>query len=310
MPANQPQQGGLQTERKELRNGLYMRPSSDPFTKEWVVCAENGDVLGVGYSRKDVDEVAAHLAPVEPTVPLWEVPTLEKCVQCSSKNLRWCPSKEQGVSRWHCGSCSATGLWGGEVTAPSPKPTHSGTGELLRKFSLGESVTKTKGSKWTGKVVGFYSTTLTPVGYAVESDTEVGSVQIYPETALFAVPQGPAPTGEEDYAGKLSHLLMYLTDGRLSKPDYDTAMLEAMIDDHVNELVDEEMKRRVAQPPVDKPERSAEVSPVIIADFSVRATRLIADKLKAEGIEVGHDLGIILMPLFASQILIRCFNGL
>lgn len=52
------------------------------------------------------------------------------------------------------------------------------------KFQLGDRVTKTKGSKWTGRVVGFYSTALTPVGYAVESETETGSVQIYPEAAL------------------------------------------------------------------------------------------------------------------------------
>ena len=45
-------------------------------------------------------------------------------------------------------------------------------------------MTKTKGSKWTGRVVGFYSTTLTAIGYAVESETETGSVQIYPEAAL------------------------------------------------------------------------------------------------------------------------------
>jgi len=53
-----------------------------------------------------------------------------------------------------------------------------------RKFHLGERVTKIKGSQWTGRVVGFYSTELTPIGYAVESETERGSVQIYPEAAL------------------------------------------------------------------------------------------------------------------------------
>jgi dihydrofolate reductase (trimethoprim resistance protein) len=52
------------------------------------------------------------------------------------------------------------------------------------KFRLGGTVTKIKGSNWTGKVVGFYSTSLTPRGYAVESATEKGSVQIYPEAAL------------------------------------------------------------------------------------------------------------------------------
>lgn len=39
-----------------------------------------------------------------------------------------------------------------------------------------------KGDKgqWRGKVVGFYSTEITPEGYAVESVFEKGSVQIYP----------------------------------------------------------------------------------------------------------------------------------
>lgn len=59
--------------------------------------------------------------------------------------------------------------------------------EQFNTFSIGQMVTKTKGSQWTGKVVGVYSTTLTPEGYAVESDTEKGSVQIYPVTALKAV---------------------------------------------------------------------------------------------------------------------------
>lgn len=52
------------------------------------------------------------------------------------------------------------------------------------QFKIGDTVCKTKGSKWQGKIVGQYSTALTPNGYAVESDTETGSVQIYPASAL------------------------------------------------------------------------------------------------------------------------------
>lgn len=55
------------------------------------------------------------------------------------------------------------------------------------KFTAGQRVRKTKGSSWQGKVVGFYKTDLTAVGYAVESEREPGSVQIYPENALEAV---------------------------------------------------------------------------------------------------------------------------
>lgn len=54
-------------------------------------------------------------------------------------------------------------------------------------WPIGMRVTKTKGSSWTGKIVGHYSTNLTPVGVAVESENEPGSVQIYPVTALRAL---------------------------------------------------------------------------------------------------------------------------
>lgn len=55
-------------------------------------------------------------------------------------------------------------------------------------FSMGDEVRKIRGSRWQGKVVGFYSTELTPEGYAVESSSETGSVQIYPASALERVP--------------------------------------------------------------------------------------------------------------------------
>lgn len=55
------------------------------------------------------------------------------------------------------------------------------------KWPLGKRVRKKKGSSWQGKIVGFYATELTPEGYAVESEREPGSVQIYPVTALEEV---------------------------------------------------------------------------------------------------------------------------
>lgn len=51
-------------------------------------------------------------------------------------------------------------------------------------WNLGVRVRKISGSSWQGKVVGYYSTELTPFGYCVESEREPGSVQIYPEKAL------------------------------------------------------------------------------------------------------------------------------
>ncbi|EHR70718.1 R67 dihydrofolate reductase [Burkholderiales bacterium JOSHI_001] len=53
-----------------------------------------------------------------------------------------------------------------------------------KTFRMGDKVRKVRGSQWHGRVVGWYSTDLTPEGYAVESDTERGSVQIYPASAL------------------------------------------------------------------------------------------------------------------------------
>lgn len=52
------------------------------------------------------------------------------------------------------------------------------------KFKMGQMVKKIRGSEWLGKVVGTYSTELTPEGYCVESFVHRGSVQIYPASAL------------------------------------------------------------------------------------------------------------------------------
>lgn len=74
----------------------------------------------------------------------------------------------------------------------------------MRTFKLGDRVTKTRGSNWTGRVVGTYRTKLTPEGYAVESETECGSVQIYPVSALQFAPAvlpGDPREGWIDWAG-------------------------------------------------------------------------------------------------------------
>ena len=54
----------------------------------------------------------------------------------------------------------------------------------LGMFALGTRVRKKTGSRWQGRIVGYYSTELTPSGYAIESETEIGSVQIYPASAI------------------------------------------------------------------------------------------------------------------------------
>jgi hypothetical protein len=59
----------------------------------------------------------------------------------------------------------------------------------LSDFRRRVRVEKKSGSRWTGEIVGAYSTALTPVGWCVESETETGSVQIYPEKALRLAPK-------------------------------------------------------------------------------------------------------------------------
>lgn len=60
----------------------------------------------------------------------------------------------------------------------------------LAKWGIGTRLRKKSGSEWQGKVVGFYTTELTPIGYAIESESHKGSVQIYPELALEEVHEG------------------------------------------------------------------------------------------------------------------------
>lgn len=57
----------------------------------------------------------------------------------------------------------------------------------LGAWVIGTRLRKKSGSSWQGRVVGYYSTELTDVGYCIESEREPGSVQIYPASALEPV---------------------------------------------------------------------------------------------------------------------------
>ena len=59
----------------------------------------------------------------------------------------------------------------------------------LSTFPLGTRVRKKTGSSWQGRVVGYYSSSLTSLGLCVESERELGSVQIYPLKALEVLPE-------------------------------------------------------------------------------------------------------------------------
>jgi dihydrofolate reductase (trimethoprim resistance protein) len=73
------------------------------------------------------------------------------------------------------------------VTQQNLDNLHAYFAKGLLGFKLGDTVSKKSGAQWEGKIVGFYSTDLTVAGYAVESNSHKGSVQIYPETALERV---------------------------------------------------------------------------------------------------------------------------
>lgn len=94
-------------------------------------------------------------------------PSLELCVQFSEDGKH--------IRKW-----SRLPFQGGECLY-----SHPTSGDAVREaqFKLGDFVEKKSGSSWRGTVVGTYATTLTPEGYAVESSTETGSVQIYPAKA-------------------------------------------------------------------------------------------------------------------------------
>lgn len=56
--------------------------------------------------------------------------------------------------------------------------------DLMKAYPYGTRMRKKSGGQWQGRVVGYYLTTLTPHGVAIESEREPGSVQIYPVRAL------------------------------------------------------------------------------------------------------------------------------
>jgi hypothetical protein len=106
---------------------------------------------------------------------IWGNSYLCECLDCCARGpVR--STKDDAIAAWN-------------ARTPSPTDALLEKAEPARRFKLGDWVSKRSGSSWRGYVVGFYSTKLTPIGYCIESDSERGSVQIYPEAALnFANP--------------------------------------------------------------------------------------------------------------------------
>ena len=71
--------------------------------------------------------------------------------------------------------------------APGASHDHQIQPPFAATFGPGDRVRKKSGAAWQGRIVGWYSTRLTPEGYAVESEAHPGSVQIYPVAALERV---------------------------------------------------------------------------------------------------------------------------
>lgn len=124
-------------------------------------------------TRALIEAIAAKLeeSVIRPTAESttweWEIVIDDQLTEVVAWRCRHCGSRAHGAPQAECDCISREG------TSP--------------KFKLGDRVRKIKGSQWKGRVVGTYSTELTPEGYAVESDTEKGSVQIYPAAALGLV---------------------------------------------------------------------------------------------------------------------------
>lgn len=85
---------------------------------------------------------------------------------------------------YYCDACTKPGYgdWPCSPVCERPKQAEEWA------FRRGEKVRKKSGAWWEGIVVGFYSTTQSARGYAVQLENVYGPVQIYPETALERMP--------------------------------------------------------------------------------------------------------------------------
>lgn len=124
------------------------------------------------------------------------------------------------------------------------------------KYKIGDRVRKIKGSSWQGMIVGAYSTELTKVGYAVESEYEKGSVQIYPEAALelMTVDERPFkhdPMTNPDIEKKIEGFIMrfFVYDIEKNKPHGDHVGAEKTAADWLRQALTEmyEMGRVAGQ---------------------------------------------------------------
>ena len=120
---------------------------------------------------------------------------LESCPDINSKTMTMLKRTEEEAryAHYHFQGSTLTPLY----AALPPSQPEQGNVEWPTDaaFRLGDYVSKKGRASWRGKIVGWYRTELTALGYAVESYHEIGSVQIYPESAL--IPWEPTPSQPE-----------------------------------------------------------------------------------------------------------------
>lgn len=156
---------------KHERSKLVAEPTETERRLAREICEK---VLLDHPSGMDVDAAAQVIANYRPATP--EPSQVEKLREALE---RIGYTGEHGEAALNGKSCRALAR---AALHPSPgEQIASGSGG---QFKRGDRVEKISGSSWRGLVVGDYSTGLTPEGYAVESENEPGSVQLYPAKAL------------------------------------------------------------------------------------------------------------------------------
>lgn len=170
----------------EVRPEIYPRPAEGSAATIIAVAAtdEDGRRIVAAHNeamRAALDSRAQPVAAGEPPKP-WE------------NRLPLCPDHVEIIE---CLKAEVNDWRSRADSRPASGAPDDVAKYAARKFQLGDLVRKTKGSQWHGRVVGQYGTELTPEGYAVESSTERGSVQIYPSAALELVCQAAATEQEE-----------------------------------------------------------------------------------------------------------------
>ena len=125
-----------------------------------------------------LDSVSCNECTADAPYPVWNTRSELKAGQ--GEAAAYIPVDRETGEQWEPRKHKGSGLMCDYIPLYTAQPATT----TPAKFHIGDRVRKTKGSQWSGVVVGTYSTALTPEGYAVESSTELGSVQIYPAQAL------------------------------------------------------------------------------------------------------------------------------